>query len=231
MRVRRRRPRLPGSIDLPRRWRRSWAGLIVVLIAAACVTWNRTPTPDVHPDTAVEVSAGPGSDFDRYHDQNFTVTRVIDGDTLDVDAPDQGKPTTRIRLWGVDTPEIAHGGQSTMHFGEEALVFARQTLEHRPAHVVLSPKRSRDKYGRLLAYVFVERGGRMFNEMLIEEGFGYADHRFAHHYKERFAALESQAKAERKGLWRDVTFEQFPSWRQRHESRAKSEGRDRGGQP
>ena len=161
-----------------------------------------------------------GSDWAVYHDRSFRVARVVDGDTLDIEVPDNGKPVTRIRLWGVDTPETGHGRMPLMHFGPEATAFAKQTLEGRRVHVVLSPKKSRGKYGRLLAYVFLERGGRMFNEMLLREGFAYADLRFKHHYFDRFRSIEKLARRAKTGLWAEITPEQMPAWKQRFEKRS-----------
>jgi len=85
--------------------------------------------------------------------------------------------------------------------------------------VVLSPRQTRDRYGRLLAYVFLEPGGAMFNEMLIEEGFAYADPRFDHHYETRFAAAERRARERKAGLWAGVQLADMPKWRQKREKK------------
>jgi endonuclease YncB( thermonuclease family) len=179
-------------------------GFGVVLIGLA---WARSIPP----------AANPESDRARYHDLSFSVVRVIDGDTLDIRATDGDKPATRIRLWGVDTPETGHGDRPAMYFGAEAADFARQILEGRKVHVVLSPRRSRDRFGRLLAYVFLERGGTMFNEQLLETGYAYADPRFDHHYEDRFEALEKEARRDSRGMWKAITLEGMPDWRRRAE--------------
>lgn len=176
-----------------------------------------------------------GDDRTRYHDRVFRVVEVIDGDTFDIDAPDGRRPHTRVRLWGVDSPE-RHG---PMHFGPEASDFARQTLLGRRVRIILGPGRTRDndRYDRLLAYAYLvdpepgpgttlrsdppdrSRGpdGPMFNEMLISTGHAYADPRFDHPWAERFADLEERARRDRVGLWREVRPEQFPPWKQRME--------------
>ncbi len=159
----------------------------------------------------------PSADIARYHDRSFRVARIVDGDTLDIDAPDGAKPLTRIRLWGVDTPEVVGRERGDMHFGPEASAFAKRILAGREVHVVLSPKRTRGKYGRLLAYVFLTRGGPMFNERLLEEGYAYADLRFRHHYYDRFKRIENQARRSGIGLWADITPEKMPGWKQRFE--------------
>lgn len=196
----------PDSVTLPAPWRRyGLKALILVALAAAVVCSRSTRTPVRTDDQA------------RYHDRSFGVVYVVDGDTLDIDAPDGAKPVTRIRLWGVDTPEMGRGKGPPMHFGAEAKEFAQRTLMGRLVHIVLSPKRTRGKYGRLLAYVFLERGGRMFNEMLLEEGYAYADLRFDHHYFDRFKTIEKRARRSGVGLWAGVTTDQMPTWKQRFE--------------
>ncbi len=221
-----RRPRaLPSTIVLPRWWRRNLSALLVALILSAAffverAGWLARPTPPaVLPDSYNQ------DDTSRYHDQSFRVVHVVDGDTLDIDIPDpgNGKPKTRIRLWGVDCPEINHGGNGKMHFGPEAAAFAKDTLDGHDVLVVLSPKRTRDRYGRLLAYIFPQRGGPMFNETLIEEGFAYADSRFAHHYKTRFAEAERRAREKHAGLWADVKIADMPKWRQKREKKKSDE--------
>ena len=167
-----------------------------------------------------ERAAGPtrqADDGTRYHDESFVVVNVVDGDTVDIDVPDRSHPVTRIRLWGVDTPEVAQGDKAGMYFAAQASAYARETLLGQRVHVALSPDKSRDKYDRLLAYVLLERGGRMFNEMLLEEGYAYADVRFAHHYSRQFRTLEKRARKAGVGLWAGVTREQMPEWRQRFE--------------
>ncbi len=216
MRVSRRR--LPPSIRVPRRWGKT-IGPACVVIALAFVILGRTPQRSTSTSAPVDLAPAAVDDWNRYHDRSFTVTHVVDGDTLDIDASDQGKPSTRIRLWGVDSPELAHGDTSEMHFGPEAAAFAQDALDGKTVHVVLSPKRTRGKYGRLLAYVFLERGGRMFNEMLIEGGYAYADLRFKHHYFDQFQAMDKRARRAGVGLWAEVTPEGMPPWKQRFEAR------------
>ncbi len=212
----RRRPRertLPPSIIMTRRWHRIGIGtLVVVLVAIGLVCTRPARGP-----------AG-GDDRTRYHDRSFRVVNIVDGDTFDIDAPDGDKDMTRIRLWGVDTPETARGGEPAMHFADESKSFAARTLTDRNVHVVLSTLRTRGKYGRLLAYVFIERGGRMFNEMLLEDGFAYADLRFKHHYFDRFRDIEKRARRSEVGLWADVTLDKMPPWKQRFERRSTTRG-------
>ncbi len=111
-----------------------------------------------------------------------------------------------------------------MHFATEAKRFAERTLAGRSVQIVLSPKRTRGKYGRLLAYVFLRRDGRMFNEMLLADGYAYADLRFDHHYFKRFGTIEKRARKADVGLWADVTLGRMPPWKQRFERRGAEPG-------
>ncbi len=158
-----------------------------------------------------------GGDRRTYHDVLATVTYAADGDTIDVDIPDGNRDVTRIRLWGVDCPEIAHGeGEPGAHFGREATDFVRGEIVGRRVRLVLDPnRRSRDKYGRLLAYVYLADTGELLNEMLVQRGLAYADRRFPHVFKRRFVSIEKKVIKQRIGLWAEVTPEQMPGWRQR----------------
>ncbi|MEK7730475.1 MAG: hypothetical protein AAB363_01320, partial [Planctomycetota bacterium] len=120
---------VPASILLPPRWRRHATALAAVIAVAALIVCERTAQGPIQ-----------GGDRSRYHDRTFHVVHVIDGDTLDIDAPDADKPVgrrdrqtsrqsregpggsvqTRIRLWGVDTPELARSGRPEMHFAKAA---------------------------------------------------------------------------------------------------------------
>ena len=154
-------------------------------------------------------------DFETYHGKTFRVTRVIDGDTLDIDHPDRrnGHRTTRIRLWGVDTPETVRQNTPVRHFGPEASEFTRQASGGRDVRLELIEEQTRDRYKRLLAYIYLP-DGRMLNAELIVHGCGYADPRFDHPRKREFAALQREARAERRGLWKDARPEDLPHYYQ-----------------
>ncbi|MHC4519983.1 MAG: thermonuclease family protein [Planctomycetota bacterium] len=158
-----------------------------------------------------------GRDSARYHGKTFTVARIIDGDTLDIDAPDGDAPTTRIRLLGIDAPEARDSDGSPAYFASEAAAHARQLVDGANVTVYLDEGGdTRGKYGRLLAYLEMS-DGRFLNEVLLSEGYVYADLRFRHGYYQRYRQLESSARSLRKGLWNTVSQEQWPAWRQRME--------------
>ncbi len=164
---------------------------------------------------AVRVAAWASADRKRYHQHAFNVVNIVDGDTLDIEAPDGDSPFTRIRLLGVDTPETQHPTLGKMYFGPEATEYTAHLAQGKVVTVVLDAvSDERDQYGRLLAYLILPKG-EMLNENLIRDGFGYADLRFSHSRFEVFVELMEQAIAERRGLWRDVKPEQLPEWLRR----------------
>ncbi len=160
--------------------------------------------------TTTHLSAGENqSDFGKYHGRGFEVVKVVDGDTLDIDVSDEEQKTTRIRLWGVDAPETHN---NKMYFGKEASDFVRQVAMGKKVTVYLDEGNdTRGKYGRLLAYVKIP-DGRFLNELLLTEGYAYADLRFQHSFYHRYKKLENIACRKGKGLWESVTREQLPDW-------------------
>jgi endonuclease YncB( thermonuclease family) len=199
----------------PERWlrRRRWF-LAALVVAAVCAAgydhvrrWGRP------------VAADPSQvfldDIARYDGKSFRVIQAVDGDTLHIDVPEKGKPYTIIRLWGVDTPEV-HGVARPAYFGPEASKFTHRLVAGRQVRLELVPGRTRDRYGRLLAYVHLPDGG-MLNERLVSEGYAYADTRFSHRLRAKFVRLEEQARAAKAGLWAGVTIADMPAWRQKRE--------------
>ena len=178
------------------------------------------------------------SDRTRYQDKTFTVVKVVDGDTLDLEVEDwfNDTPYTRVRLWGVDTPETHNWktskdsadtkGPSPKYYGPEASEFAKRLVLNKRVTVQLEPvEGTRGKYRRLLAYIYLP-DGRMLNEELIQQGYGYADERFRHMHRRRFLDLQKEAQREQRGLWKDVKPEQMPQWlRKRREKSKKLKGK------
>ncbi len=153
-------------------------------------------------------------DFEKYHGKIFTIVNIVDGDTIDIDIPDGKYDHTRIRLWGVDTPETKNPKTGVMYFGPEAADFTRQLTFGKQVTVYLEERRTRGYYGRLLAYVQLPDKS-FLNEVLLSEGFAYADTRFRHSFYHKYKQLEAVARSQKKGLWANVTREQQPEWRQK----------------
>ncbi|MBN2270647.1 MAG: thermonuclease family protein [Sedimentisphaerales bacterium] len=187
--------------------------ITLCLLCAAFVVWlDHGPlrqTWQTYPGTQSQLAT---DDFAKYHGKTFTVTKVIDGDTLDIDVPDGKSDHTRIRLWGIDTPETKNPKTGQMYFGPEAADFAAKLALGRQVTVFLDEGNdTRGYYRRLLAYVKLPNG-RFLNEVLLAEGFAYADRRFRHSSYHKHRQLEAVARRNKKGLWKDVTTEQLPEW-------------------
>lgn len=128
-------------------------------------------------------------------DAVYTVTRVIDGDTIELQSGED------VRLIGVDTPETKHPTKPVGCFGPEASAWLTKQLPHGTQVMLVSDKSRTDHYGRRLAYVYLTQD-RMLNAELILEGYGYAK-AFAPDtaHADEFEQLQQQAKAARKGVW------------------------------
>ncbi len=217
--------------------RRLWfARLLAVLLLASILTLrsvscksgaNPTPSCDSQPATLVD------DDYARYNGLTSNCVKVLDGDTIDIDLPDRkaAKPKayTRIRLWGIDTPEIAHPqfNKPAMYFGCEAAEFARKLMAGKKVTLELIQGKTRDKFGRLLAYVYLP-DGRLYNSQAIADGYAYAEIRFKHFRLDEYIHLESQARKKLLGLWKGITPEQLPHWYPRSKLEAFWSARDQG---
>ncbi len=145
------------------------------------------------------------------------MTRVIDGDTLELAVPDGEQPATRVRLLGIDAPETGYRTGSPMFHSRQATSRAAELAMGVELTVYLDPAGpSRGRYGRLLAYLEMPDSA-FLNEVLISEGCAYADRRFRHSYYQKYKQLEAGARSLGKGLWQDVSREQLPAWLRRME--------------
>ena len=124
------------------------------------------------------------------------VLHVDDGDTIDVRVDGR---IERVRYIGIDAPEVAHEGADGAPGGEAAARVNRSLL--RGGRITLElDQEKRDRYGRLLAYVWT--GGTMVNLEMVRLGYARAltippNVRYAR----RFARAEAAAKRAQLGLW------------------------------
>jgi micrococcal nuclease len=164
-------------------------------------------------DRAGLFNLAPTPDFKKYNAKSFPVVHVVDGDTLDVDCPDGPYAHTRVRLWGVDTPETVKPDTPVQYFGPEASAFTKHMALDHVVMLRLEKRQTRDKYNRLLAYVFLP-DGQMLNRLLVQEGYGYADPRYDHVLKTAFEYTQRDAMQRKVGLWKDVRDEDLPYYYQ-----------------
>ena len=131
-------------------------------------------------------------------DTNYQVIRIIDGDTVEILYEDQ---ITSVQLVGVNAPETtANPNQPPEPYGEQATAFLQEFLLDKSIYLRFDISK-RDKYNRLLGYVYRASDGIFVNLEIIREGYGRVDTRYPFKHEEMFMSYESHAKAAKKGLW------------------------------
>lgn len=127
------------------------------------------------------------------------VSRVVDGDTIKI-LTSYGEDT--IRLIGIDSPETLDPRKPVQCFGNEAtremikLVWGKNIQLEAD-----STQGERDKYGRLLRFIFLE-DGTPINKTMIERGYAF-EYTYAapYKYRDEYIAAEEYARTNQLGLW------------------------------
>lgn len=173
--------------------------LVVSLIVALAVGAQSQNNGTVSESEAASISTNSIEDEQIEEVEYYQVAKVIDGDTVDVKI---GGKTERIRIIGLDTPETVDPRKTVECFGQEASQKAKSILEG--ASVRLEPDSTqddRDKYGRLLRYIFLEDGTN-FSKLMIAEGYGHEyTYNIPYKYQSEFKAAEKEARDNSRGLW------------------------------
>jgi micrococcal nuclease len=126
------------------------------------------------------------------------VVRVVDGDTIHVRV--DGREET-VRYIGVDTPESVKPGTPVQCFAKKASAFNHRLVDGEKVRLVRDAE-ARDRYGRLLAYVYRARDNRFVNATLVRRGYAVPltiPPNVAH--AEQFRDLASAARRAGRGLW------------------------------
>lgn len=130
-------------------------------------------------------------------DNLYQVVRIIDGDTVEIEYEDV---LTSVQLIGVNAPETVHPSKPVEPYGRESTAFLQKLLLYKFVYFEFD-RDKRDRYDRLLAYVYRDSDDLFVNVELIREGYAKADDRFPFKYIKLFQYHESQARAARKRLW------------------------------
>jgi len=144
------------------------------------------------PRAAVQQPTRPAPALPTYS-QTVLVKRVIDGNTLALSTGEKVRPI------GVDTPETKDPRKPVQYFGKEATAFTQRLTEGKSLRLEYD-QQHQDKYGRTLAYVYLENG-TFVNAEIIRQGFGFAHTRFPFKYLEEFRQFEREARQAKRGLW------------------------------
>jgi micrococcal nuclease len=122
------------------------------------------------------------------------VKRVIDGDTFELIDGE------RVRLIGIDTPETARGRRVDEPFADVATEFTRSMVEGRDVRLEFDVQ-LRDRYGRLLAYVYLD-DGTFLNAELVRLGFAtVATYPPNVTFADEFLHLQREARKAKRGVW------------------------------
>ncbi|MEC9014662.1 MAG: thermonuclease family protein, partial [Chloroflexota bacterium] len=129
--------------------------------------------------------------------ESAEVSRIVDGDTIKVIL---GGRLQTIRYIGIDTPETKHSNKPIECFGAEASRFNQQLVSGKPV-ILEKDTTDRDRYGRLLRYVWVEGVG-LVNQVLVENGYARV-YSFPPDvkYESILISAESFARENMSGLW------------------------------
>lgn len=147
--------------------------------AASASALAATTTPDVYP-----------------------VVKVIDGDTIDV--LKEGV-VTRLRIIGMDTPELHDPRKPVQCFARAAADEAHRMLDGQYVRLEYQPDDIIDKYGRTLAYVFL-LDGTNYEDYMIRSGYAHEyTYQKPYLYQDQFNEAEAEARDQKRGFWAEDT--------------------------
>lgn len=180
------------------------AGLIIIVsLALTGKIVNALPTPptthkpevksentEVSPQPTLEPTITPSPN------PNITyakVTNVVDGDTFKIESGET------VRMIGIDTPETVHPSKPIQCYGKEASLKTEELIEGKEIRLEKDIS-EKDKYGRLLRYVYV--GDIFVNEYLVKEGYAISSSYPPDiKYQDKFVEAQRLAQEENNGLW------------------------------
>lgn len=133
----------------------------------------------------------------------YLILEVVDGDTYKIRYNGEEK---KVRLIGVDTPESVHPDKAkNSDYGKTASNYVKELIENKYVSLEFDVSHT-DKYGRLLAYIYLENG-EMLNEKLLKEGYAQvATYAPNVKYVDKFTALQEEARNKKQGFWKEDVF-------------------------
>ena len=132
----------------------------------------------------------------NYKAPGHVVLGVVDGDTIRIR---YGGVEESVRLLGVDTPETVHPDIPPEPYGAEATEFTKRLLQGEKV-VLRFGRKQRDRYGRLLAFVYRTSDNQLVNLEIVRAGFGRV---YGNDFPKRgqFIKAQREAQAAKKGIW------------------------------
>lgn len=167
----------------------AWASGLVDVFGDASSSSRTNDSTQVQPITHTLVA----TPDEQQQTEGVLVTRVIDGDTIELE---DGQ---RVRYIGVNTPETVDPRVGVQCFGKEASAKNKELVLNQRVRLEKDVSET-DRYDRLLRYVYV--GDTFINDRLVREGYAHAssyppDVKF----QEQFRQAEQEARANNRGLW------------------------------
>lgn len=179
------------------------ASIVLIIATAALSIGEELLKPFLPEDVAVQQGSAA--------ENGYKVERVVDGDTIVIDYDGED---TKVRLIGIDTPEsVSNDSDSNVEWGDKASAYTKKLLANETVYLEFD-KEKQDRYGRLLAYVYLkdrEDDYKMLNQALVQNGYARAAYYSPNgKYRETFEELEEKAEKQKKGFWKDGFKAAFP---------------------
>lgn len=131
--------------------------------------------------------------------QKIKILNAVDGDTFLIEI--KGKKYFLRLIW-VDTPETKHPQKEVQKYGIEAYNFSRN-LDGKEVNLIIDSQNFLDNYWRLLWYIEMN-DGKIFNEVLLENGYSKIYDTYSFDMKEKFQKAENIAKDKKIWLWSET---------------------------
>lgn len=160
-----------------------WMAVVVVVVVASQSSWLSQGTRQL-------TISQPGL---------YDVARYDDGDTI---AVNMNGAVETVRFIGVDTPETHDPRKPVQCYGQIASAYTQDQIgRFGKVRLQTDPlNTNRDRYGRLLRYVYLP-DGTLMNELLIKNGYGFAYLGFPFGKASQFASYQADAQKAKVGLW------------------------------
>ncbi|MBP2014718.1 thermonuclease family protein [Anaerococcus degeneri] len=178
--------------------------ILALLFAVTLTSCQEIPKENINQDEFAS------NDLQIY--QKAKVKYAVDGDTIwvDIDGKDE-----KVRFVGVNTPEVAKDGEPAEFMADEAKDFTNKTIKNKEIYLEKDIS-DRDKYDRLLRYIWLEKPvdnptlndieTKTLNGILVKEGLAFANYYKPDiKYQEYLKKLEKSAQDNKKGIWSDGT--------------------------
>lgn len=176
--------------------------LFSILLFILCLVIHYSNLDGLKLNQIGQTFSDPASETDESGKEKAIVKRVIDGDTIEVEFyKNQKSYTETVRLALIDAPESVKPNTPVQPYGKDASEFLKKTLIIDTVVKIEKMKQERDKYNRLIAYVWYN--GVLVNKMLVSEGLARVAYVYDPNakYLDELKKVQQQAKAQKKGIW------------------------------